>query len=511
MAPRWAKRRKKLATRSSKVRVVARRGDGAACLLTPRTRVAACSSHFSRAAGRYSEAAEAYSEAMRLCPDNLTYVNNRAAAYLMSEQYARCVKDCETVLAVQPRDVKALLRCGKALVRRGETDQARARLEAAKREEPTNKQVEEELAAVAVVETSLKEAREAVREGKGRQALEACTRGTAKAPYCPQLRLAQAEALLLLRQWGAAGQIAVGLLRDNARNPDALYVRGAALYQAGQLDEALALWAEALRCDPDHAKAAKARKAARGIAALRTEAKQFAATGRHAQAHGLLTKALASDPGNAKLAAVLALERARSGKRAGFEEQALSDVGQFLAENPNDEEAREMRLELLGRLGRHREVVMELRQRAQEDPEDMRVRRRLMQAEAELKQAERPDYYKILGIAKTATEAEIKKAYKRGALQYHPDKVAQESDAQLRAAAESKFRQINEANAVLSDPRKRAAYDRGDDIDELDQDDGHGHGHGHGHGGFGGFHGHPAANDFFRQYAQQQQGRRGPF
>ncbi len=206
--------------------------------------------------------------------------------------------------------------------------------------------------------------------------MEACTRGLALAPYCPQLRLAQGEALLLLRQWGTAGQVAVGLLRDNPRNPDALFVRGAALYQAGQLEEALALWAEALRCDPDHAKAARARKAARGIAALRQEAKELAAANRHAQAHASLTKAMAMDPSNARLTAVLALERARSGKRAGFEEQALSDVALFLAEHPGEEEARELRLELLARLGRHREVVQELRQRAQEDPEDFRIRRR---------------------------------------------------------------------------------------------------------------------------------------
>jgi tetratricopeptide (TPR) repeat protein len=70
--------------------------------------------------------------------------------------------------------------------------------------------------------------------------------------------------LILLRQWNAAGSVAVGLLRDNPRNPDALFVRGTSLYQNGHLDEALALWAEALRCDPDHRRAAAARKAARG-------------------------------------------------------------------------------------------------------------------------------------------------------------------------------------------------------------------------------------------------------
>jgi DnaJ-class molecular chaperone len=82
---------------------------------------------------------------------------------------------------------------------------------------------------------------------------------------------------------------------------------------------------------------------------------------------------------------------------------------------------------------------------------------------------------------------------------------AQETDPKLRAEAETRFRLINEANAVLSDPRKRAAYDRGEDLDELEQE---GQGHSHGHGHHGGFHGHAGA-DFFRQYQQQQQQRGG--
>lgn len=63
------------------------------------------------------------------------------------------------------------------------------------------------------------------------------------------------------------------------------------------------------------------------------------------------------------------------------------------------------------------------------------------------------DYYKTLGVSRDATAEEIKKAYRRLARKYHPD-VSKETDA------EQKMKEVNEANAVLSDPEKRAAYDQ---------------------------------------------------
>src|SRR5580704_16809631 len=64
------------------------------------------------------------------------------------------------------------------------------------------------------------------------------------------------------------------------------------------------------------------------------------------------------------------------------------------------------------------------------------------------------DYYKILGVSKTATQDEIRSAYRKLARKHHPDLNPNDKEAN------KKFQQVNEANEVLSDPEKRKKYDQ---------------------------------------------------
>ena len=67
----------------------------------------------------------------------------------------------------------------------------------------------------------------------------------------------------------------------------------------------------------------------------------------------------------------------------------------------------------------------------------------------------KPDYYKVLGVGKNASEDEIKKSYRKLARKYHPDRNAGDKQA------EERFKEISQAHDILSDPEKRKQYDRG--------------------------------------------------
>jgi len=105
------------------------------------------------------------------------------------------------------------------------------------------------------------------------------------------------------------------------------------------------------------------------------------------------------------------------------------------------------------------------------------------------------DYYKVLEIDKNATEAEVKKAYRKLARKYHPDLNPNDKES------ERKFKEINEANEVLSHPENRKKYDQyGEDwkqSDEYNQAKQQQSRRGGPQGGFGGFSGGGDYSDFF--------------
>ena len=117
------------------------------------------------------------------------------------------------------------------------------------------------------------------------------------------------------------------------------------------------------------------------------------------------------------------------------------------------------------------------------------------------------DYYKVLGVAKDASQSEIKKAYRRLAKQYHPDLNKDNPQAK------TKFQEINEANEVLGDPEKRRRYDEygehwrhSEEFEAQQRNAKHNRSQGYGFSGFEGFGDftHSAGNnsgfsDFFEQ------------
>ena len=106
------------------------------------------------------------------------------------------------------------------------------------------------------------------------------------------------------------------------------------------------------------------------------------------------------------------------------------------------------------------------------DPNVTGVDGYLNEANQKAEKARKRDYYAILGVDKNADEREIKKAYKKMAMKYHPDRNSETEES--KKMAEKKFIDVNDAYSVLSDPKKRSMYDQG--VDPLNPEEASGGG-----------------------------------
>jgi len=131
---------------------------------------------------------------------------------------------------------------------------------------------------------------------------------------------------------------------------------------------------------------------------------------------------------------------------------------------------------------RFEDAIAEYKKALEMDEHSQEAREGLQQADKLYKRSKEIDYYKLLNVSRSASTREIKKAYKKLAVLYHPDKNPDDRDA-----AEIKFKAVAQAHEVLTDDEMRRKYDAGEDVTgnpgEGEQQQHGGGGHWMHHGG----------------------------
>lgn len=304
------------------------------------------------------------------------------------------------------------------------------------------------------------------------------------APKPRKWQLMRGEAYLKnggINALGDAQNVAMSLLRNNSADPEALVLRGRALYAQGENDKAIQHFRQALNCDPDFKNAVKYLRMVQKLERMKEEGNKEYKAGRHQAAVDKYTEALEVDPANRGTNSKILQNRALCNIKLKQYNQAIADCEQALKLDPTYVKARKTKANALGQSGNWEDAVKEFKELAESDPSDPTLAKEVRKAELELKKSKRKDYYKILGVEKDADEREIKKAYRKLAIVHHPDKNPGDEEAANR------FKDIGEAYEHLSDPEKREIYDSGRDLqDPSDMFGGGGGGGFHGGGGFGG-------------------------
>ncbi|KAM0436745.1 hypothetical protein ACHAPT_002456 [Fusarium lateritium] len=429
----------------------------------------------------YFKAIEQYSKAVDLFPFDATYLGNRAAAYMSNGQYEHALEDCSRAADYDPQNAKILLRLARIYTGLGRPEEAMTTF--SRIDPPPSAK---DMAPAKEMLHHIDSARNTLQRGSGSgtsmvlHALDLAERGLGPSVSKPRKwQLMRGEAYLLMgreNSLGEAQNIAMSLLRNNNQDPEALVLRGRVLYGQGDNEKAIQCFRMAISCDPDFRDAVKWLRIVQRLDRMKEDGNADFKAGRLEDAIQKYTNALEIDPSNKNMNAKLLQNRAQCKIKLKQFDDAIADCERAISLEPGYTKARKTKANALGGAERWEDAVKEWKAIQELDPEDRTVMREIRRAELEVKKAQRKDYYKIVGVEKTATPDEIKRAYRKMAVKLHPDKNPGDPHA------EEKFKDLQEAYETLSDPQKRARYDNGDDlIDPNDMFGGGGMG-----GGMGG-------------------------
>ncbi|XP_065191221.1 dnaJ homolog subfamily C member 7-like [Sycon ciliatum] len=416
-------------------------------------------------AGRYGPAVELYTQAIQLAPDHAPFYGNRSAAYLMLDKFQQALDDTQHALRLDSKFVKCHMRAAKCFIALGDVPSAHHSLEQVLSLEPRNKVAKGDHETVTEIARLQGLAEECFGKQDYRTAEYHYKKALEQAPACLKFKLLQAESMARQGRLGDAQTIATEVLMKDNLNADANYVRALCIYYSDDIDKAVRLLTQILRSDPEHSKSKVVLRLARQLAQKKEDGNAAFKAGRNAESEERYTAALAVDPCNVVTNAKLYCNRAAVRMRRKEYERAVADCSSAIDLDSNYIKAYQRRARCYTENNQHEEAVRDYEkvfnlEKTRENKEN------LSEAKRQLKMSQRKDYYKILGVSRSAGDDEIKKAYKKAALRHHPDRHSNDT-AEEKAEAERQFKEIGEAYSVLSDSRKRSRYDSGQDLEDM--------------------------------------------
>ena len=218
------------------------------------------------------------------------------------------------------------------------------------------------------------------------------------------------------------------------------------------------LISDCLRMDPDNEDLKTNFKLIRSLEKAKKSANTLFKEKKYEEAITKYEKVITIDPTNCQFNSVIISNKATCLKLLGKKKEALNTLKEALKINPKYGKAYLKKADIEEELEMYEEARHSI-VKAKDLDKTLDMDARLQRVTQKVNQKEKKDYYKVLGVDKKATQKEIKKAYRKLAMKWHPDRHSHSEEA--KAEASKKFKQVVEANDILSDPQKRQRYDMG--------------------------------------------------
>ncbi|TMW49100.1 hypothetical protein DOY81_005834 [Sarcophaga bullata] len=417
-----------------------------------------------------SDALTHYHAAVEGDPTNYLTLFKRGTVYMALGKTRFAIQDFSRVLELKPDFTAARLQRGTVYMKTGEYNEAGSDFATVLEEEPYNEAAHESYSRIAPAQEQWDIVQNLIEHGDHRNAIQLLTQLLEISPWSVAFRQARADAYIEMNDLLAAISDLRSVNKLSQDSTEGYYHLALLLYKIGHATSALKEIRDCLKFDPEHKdcfpfykKLRKVEKGLSGAEAARDE-KQYQDCIASAEtvlkhekeetmviyeAKRLLCTCYMRDEQYAK-----SLGHCNSALEIMRDAQIYCDRAEaYLGSEMYDDAIHDYQ-EALG--------IDENLQRAKEG---------LEKAKRLQKQAERRDYYKILGVKRNASKQEIVKAYRKAAQKWHPDNFQGDE----KKIAEKKFIDIAAAKEVLTDPEKRRQFDAGQDpLDPEGQQGPHG-------------------------------------
>lgn len=435
----------------------------------------------------YNSAINFYTQAIELNSNEETLYGNRSLCYkaLGSSKYKLAMYDLNNAIKLNPKNTKYLKRLAQLQVLFGNFGDAEHLLQKCVNLEPHDSSHQTELNNVKKINTKYESLLEYYTKKDWARCLEVIEPIVKECTEFSHLKIIYIETLLNNVKLTEAIDFIINKVSSNERtNEEFDYLLALGFYYDGKYDKAKKVLATVLSKTNDNTKYNHLWKILKEIEKQKEKANEVFKSGKYQEAIEEYTKLLEIDPDNRNFNSTIFANRALCHQKLNNMMEALKDINKAINLNENYIKAYMRRGNVYMALNMYEEAKYDFQKAKDAEPSNRDAIKMLEEAKKKEKIAKKRDYYKILDLKPDANENDIRRAYKKLALKWHPDRN-NESEEQ-KQMAEKTFRDINDAYSVLSDAKKKQQYDSGSDPLNPEDNQGYSDGAGMNFGGQGG-------------------------
>ena len=417
----------------------------------------------------YERAIDLYNEAIKLSPEQEVLYSNKGTCLKCLGRYKEAIKDYKKSLEINPKNVKNIKRLESVYLILGNYGESLILLEKCANLEPRESSHKNDIDKV----KHLVEDYELIKEYKIKEdwnkVEEICLRLLNESSEYTELKLEYINCLIenvkLLE--------AISFIQNKVTTDERIkyeefdYYATLCLYYDGQYDKAKKQLLILQNKSNDSSKYNDLKKKITEIKTIKDKSTKLFKEGKYNEAIEEYTKLLEFDPKNKKFTSIIYANRAFCYKKQNKITEALKDTNSSIKLNPNYIGGYLKRGKVYEELKMYDDARNDYSTAKKLDPSNQDAINYLNYLKNIEKQVKKRDYYKILEIDRNADEKTIKKAYRKMALKYHPDRNSESEES--KKMAEKKFIDVNDAYNVLSDPKKKRMFDQG--IDPLNPEE----------------------------------------